>query len=91
MLFIIGGLSIGIGYLIEKKFSYITKLRKTKAGKYFLGSKKAILFTEMIILMIMAYFISVLKVSIDQFDIISGLIVGQLILVLLIASANNFE
>ncbi len=86
MLFVMGGLSIGIGYLAEKKYNYITRLRNTKAGQYFLGSNKAILFTEMIILMIMAYFIKALDVSISQFDIISGLIVGQLILILLVAN-----
>ena len=86
MLFIIGGLSIGIGYLIEKKYGYITRLRNTKVGRYFLGSNKAILFTEMLILMLLASLIKTLDINAIQFDIISGLFVGQLILIMLVSN-----
>ena len=86
MLFIIGGLSIVVGYLIEKKYAYITKLRNTKVGQYFLGSNMAILFTEMIILMILASLIKVLDINAMQFDIVGGLVVGQLILIMLVAN-----
>ncbi|MBI9010893.1 MAG: hypothetical protein JEZ08_01585 [Clostridiales bacterium] len=86
MLLIMGGLSIAVGYQIEKKYGYITRLRNTKPGQYFLGSNMAILFTEMIILMILASLIKVLNIDANQFDIISGLVVGQLILIMLVAN-----
>ena len=86
MLFIVGGLSMFVGYLGEKKYGYITKLRNTKVGQYFLGSNKAILFTEMIILMIFAALIKVIGIDLNQFDIIMGFVVGQLILIMLVAN-----
>lgn len=86
MLFLYGGISIALGFLLEKKIGYINKLRNTKFGKYFLGSNKAILYTEMTLLMILMSLMRVLNIGVDQFDLIGGLVVGQLILIVLVAN-----
>lgn len=83
-----GALSIGVGLQIEKRNGYITKLRHTKFGRYYLANSKSILFTEMLVLMIMASLIKVFSINSNQFDVIGGLVVGQLILVMLVASKS---
>lgn len=87
MLIMVGMLSIVIGYLLEKRFYYISHLLNTKFGKSYLGSNKAILFTELLFLMIIASLIGFIEINVTQFDMISGFVGGQLILILLVANS----
>ena len=91
MIFIIGVLSMIAGFALESKYKYVTRLRATKVGHHFLGSKLSIYFTEVFILMILAALVAVFELSMNQFDIIGGIVIGQLIAILLIANREGFK
>jgi len=88
MLLIIGTLSVLLGLYLEKQTGYISKLRATKFGKAYLADSKSLIFTEMIILMVFALVIKLLNVTVTQFDIMSGIVVGQLIVIALVANGR---
>ena len=85
MIVILGILSLVIALLLESRYSYITRFRKTKFGNYFFGSKQAIFFSQFSLLFIIAGLVAVLRMPVNQFDVIVGLIGGHLIALIIVA------
>ncbi|MCH4889591.1 hypothetical protein EZV73_18560 [Acidaminobacter sp. JC074] len=91
MIVILGILSLVIALLLESRYSYITRFRKTKFGKIFFGSRQAIFFSQFTLLFIIAGLVSVFRMPVNQFDVIVGLVGGHLIALIIVAQREDLK